>query len=96
MYHQVTLPYMSISRKVIYLVQTNLSVQTMQTSICTTGSSSNGCAGGVGVQICKSVITQSKDGRLIVKLPNLPYPLDVDPVVQIEVCIICTERLVCT
>ena len=46
--------------------------------------------------ICKSVITQSKGGRLIVKLPNLPCPLDVDPVAQIEVCMVCTEKLICT
>jgi len=31
----------------------------------------------------------------IVKLLNLPYPLDVDPMTQIEVSIVCTERLVC-
>ena len=36
-------------------------------------------------------------GRVqIVKLPNPPYPLDVDPITQIEVSIVCTERLVCT
>ena len=34
-------------------------------------------------------------GRVqIVKLSNPPYPLDVDPMTQIEVFIICTERLV--
>jgi len=37
-----------------YLVQTNPSVQT---SIWTIGSTSNGGAGGVGGRICKSVIT---------------------------------------
>ena len=35
-------------------------------------------------------------GRLIVKLLNPPYSLDVDPVVQIEVCTICMKMLVCT
>ena len=38
---------------------------------------------GVGGGICKSVITQSKGGVQIVKLPNLPYPLDVDPVIEV-------------
>ena len=41
-----------------------------------------GCVGGVG-DICKSVI---RDGRLIAKLSNPLCPLDIDPVVQIEVC----------
>ena len=31
----------------------------------------------------------------IVKLPNPPYPLDVNPITQIEISIVCTERLVC-
>ena len=35
--------------------------------------------------ICKSVITQSKSWRLIVKLSNPPCSLDVDPVTQIEI-----------
>ena len=30
------------------------------------------------------------------KLRNLPCPLNVDPIVQIEVFIVCTKRLVCT
>ena len=34
-----------------------------------------GSAGGVGGGICKSVITLSKGGRLIVKLPPLLMPL---------------------
>ena len=50
----------------------------------------------MGGGICKSVITQSKCRRLIVKLLNPLCPLDVDPVAQIEVCTVCTERLVCT
>ena len=58
-----------------YQVQTNLSVQTMQTSIWTIGSTSKERDAGVGGGICKSVITQSKGGRLIVKLPNPPMPL---------------------
>jgi len=34
-------------------------------------------------------------GRVqIVKLPNFPYSLDVDPMTQIEVLIVYTERLV--
>ena len=48
----------------------------------------------VGGEICESVITQGQ--VQIVKLPNLPYPLDVDPIIQIEVFIVCTKRLVCT
>ena len=43
-----------------------------------------GDAGEVGEGIYKNVITQSKSERLIVKLPNFPCPLDVDPMVQIE------------
>jgi len=50
----------------------------------------------VGGGICKNMITQSKGGRLIVKLLNSAHPLDVDPVAQIEVCTVCTEILVCT
>ena len=38
---------------------------------------------GVGGGICKSVITQSTCGQLIVKLPNPPCPLDVDPVIEV-------------
>ena len=34
-----------------------------------------GGAEGVGGGICKNVITQSKGGQLIVKLPNLLIPL---------------------
>ena len=47
-------------------------------------------------EICKSMIIKSKSGRLIVKLPKPPCPLDVDPVAQIRVCTVCTKRLVCT
>jgi len=32
----------------------------------------------------------------IVKLFNPPYSLDVDPMIQIEIFIVCTKRLVCT
>ena len=46
----------------------------------------------MGWEIFKSVINQSKGGRLIVKLLNPSCPLDVDPVAQIEVCTVCTER----
>ena len=78
-------------------MQTNLSVQIVQTLIWATGSTSKGGAEGVGGGgICKSVITQSKVGRLIVKLPNPPCLLDVDPVAQTEVRTVCTKRLVCT
>ena len=43
---------------------------------------------------CKNV---TRGGCLIVKL-NYPilHALDVDPVVQIEVCIVCTKKLICT
>ena len=79
-----------------YQVQTNLSVQIIETSICTIRSTSNGrsaerCEGDL--QKCDYPI----QGRVqIVKLINPPYLLDVDPMTQIEVSIVCTERLVCT
>ena len=41
--------------------------------------------------ICKSVI---KSGRLIVKSPNPPYRLNVDPMAHIEVCMVYTKKLV--
>jgi len=53
-------------------------------------------AGRVGGGICKSVIKQFKDERLIVNYLITPYLLDVDLVAHIEVCIICMEMLVCT
>ena len=57
--------------KKIYHVQNNISVQTVQIQIWVTRSTSKkrgveGVRGG----ICKSVITQSKGRRLIVKLTN--------------------------
>jgi len=42
------------------------------------------------------LITQFKGGRLIIKLSNPLCPLDDDPVVQIELCTVCIEKLVCT
>ena len=67
----------------------------MQTSIWDIGSISKGrdAGGGRGdLQKCDYPI----QGRIqIVKLPNPPCPLDVDPMIQIEVSIVCTERLVC-
>ena len=82
--------------KATYLVQTNLSVQTMQTLIWAIGSTSKGrdTGGGRGdLQKCDYSI----QGRVqIVKLLNPPCPLDVDPMTQIEVFIVCTEKLVCT
>jgi len=51
----------------------------------------------VGGGICKTVMTQSKGGRVwILKLPSPPYPLDVDPMSHIGVFIVCMERLVYT
>jgi len=53
----------------------------------------------VGEGICKSVITQSKriqEQVPIIKLPNPSYPLDVDPMIRIEISIVCTARLVYT
>ena len=50
----------------------------------------------MGEAICKNVITQFKGGRLVVKLPNPPCLLDVDPVVQIKVCTVYIKRLVDT
>ena len=35
-------------------------------------------------------------GVQIIKLPNPPYPLDVDPMTHIEVSIVFTDMLVCT
>jgi len=51
------------------------------------------CAGEVRGGICKNVI---RGGWLIVKLPNPPCPLDIDSMIQIKVCMVCTKRLVCT
>jgi len=53
-------------------VETKFSVQTVQTLIWATGSTSKGVRRGSGRGICKSVITQFKGGRLTVKLPNPP------------------------
>jgi len=51
-----------------------------------------GCARGVGGGIRKSVIRVG----VIVKLLNPPCSLDVDQVAQIEVCVGCKKRLICT
>ena len=56
------------------------------------GSTSKGGRAGGGRG---ALHTQSKGGRFIVKLHNLSCPLDVYPVVQIEVCTVCTKRSVC-
>ena len=77
-------------------MQTNLSVQTIETSIWVIRSTSK----GRGVERWEGDL-QKCDYPIqwwvqIVKLPNLPYPLDVDPMTQIEVFIVCTKRLVCT
>jgi len=50
----------------------------------------------VGGGICKKCDYPIQERVQIRKLPNPPYPLDVDPMTQIEVSIVCTERLVCT
>jgi len=76
-------------------VQTNLSVQTMQTSIWTIGSTSMAGAGRVGGGICKSVIKQFKDERLIVNYLITPYLLDVDLVAHIEVGTVC-KHVICS
>jgi len=77
-----------------YQVQTNHSVQTIETSIWAIRSTSKrrGAERWEGdLQKCDCPI----QGQVqIVKLPNLTYPLDVDPMTQIEVFIVCTERLV--
>ena len=68
----------------------------MKTSIWTIISTSKGRAqrgGKENLQKCDYTI----QGRVqIVKLPNPLYPLDVDPMTQIEVSIVCMKRLVCT
>ena len=79
-----------------YLVQINLSVQTMQTLIWAIGSTSKGRGAWGGSEDLQMCDYPTKSGRLIVKLHNLPCPLDVDLMVQIEVCMVCAERLVCT
>ena len=66
-----------------YQVQTNLSMQTMQTSIWATRSTSKGGTQGEwegDLQKCDYPI---QGGRLIVNYPISPYLLDVDPVAQI-------------
>ena len=54
------------------------------------GPPDQGGAPGSGREICKSVIRAGG-----VKLSNPSCSLDVDPVVQIEVCMICMKVLVC-
>jgi len=56
-------------------------------------------AGEVEGRICKSPPALGLGNHTFANLPShLPCapPLDIDPVVQIEVCIVYTERLVCT
>ena len=71
-------------------------MQTIETPTWAIGSTSKGRGAGGrrgDLQKCDYPI----QGRVqIVKLTNLPYLLDVDPMTQIEVFIVCTERLVCT
>ena len=76
-------------------MQINLSVQTIKTLIWVIGSTSKGRgAGGERGNLQKC--DYSIQGRVqIVKLLNPPCPLDVDPMTQIEVSIVCIERLVC-
>jgi hypothetical protein len=79
-----------------YHVQTNLSVQIMQTSIWTTESTSKGY-GRLGNFTIKRPSLDWVITLLQISTPTPPaHPLDDDPVVHIEVCIVCTERLVCT
>ena len=83
-------------KKGTYQVQTKLSIQTMKTLIWAIRSTSRGEVqrGGRGdLQKCDYPIQRRVQ---IMKLSNSPYPLDVDPITQIEVFIVCTERLVCT
>ena len=78
-------------------VQDNLSVQTMQTSIWTTGSTSKGRRRGRGrwdLQKCDYPIQGRAVNCKITQSTHNPWMSD--PVVQIEVCTVCTERLVRT
>ena len=81
-------------------MQTNLSMQIVQTRIWATRSTSKEESRGSGRGICKILITQSKGGQLIVNLPNPPWSLDVDPVAQIGVCTVLHEvvdlHLICS
>ena len=80
-----------------YQVQTNLSVQTVQTQIWATGSTSKG-HGGLGNFTINRPTLDWVITLLQIPPPPTPSapPLDVDLVAQIRVCTICTERLVCT
>ena len=72
----------------IYQVQTNPFVQT---SILAPGSTSKGYGELVNFTINRPPLIT----LLQIPSPTLPtHPLDVDPVVQIKVCTVCTKRLV--
>ena len=77
-------------------MQTNLFVQIMKTSIWAIGSTSKGRGTGGGRGNLQKYDYSIQRWVQIVKLLNPPYPLDVDPMIQIKVSIVCTERLVCT
>ena len=77
-----------------YQVQTN--VQTMQTSIWTIGSTSKGWGAGGGREHLQKCDYPIQERMINCKITNPPYPLDVDLATQIEVCIVCMERVVRT
>ena len=79
-------------------MQTNISVQIMQTSILVTRLWSKGALkeGGRRDLQKQEVICKGWLEALLQITPHTFPPLDQHRVVQIEVCIVCTEKLVCT
>ena len=77
-------------------MQTKLSVEIIQTSIWTTGSTSKGRAQGEwegDLQNCDYII---QERAVNCKITPFPCPLDVNLMAHIEVCIVFTNRLVYT
>ena len=96
---------LQLSKKGTYHVQTNLSVQTMETLIWIIGSTSKGHGGFSNFTIWTYTWIGNHTFANPPSHPSAPLPLDVDPMAQIEVSIVlaqievsivCMKRLVCT
>jgi len=78
-------------------MQTNLSVQTIETSIWIIGSTSKGGMGDwVILQFEPALGLGNHTFANPVSHPSAPLPLAVEPMAHIEVSVVCTKRLVCT